>query len=191
MFTVYSQVPWMAQAMTVLVHSPSVDAAEMTAPVQRSLAGVDPDIAVEVATFEQRTGDWVGDRRFVMAALTGFAALALALAGIGIYGLLSFTVAQRTREMGIRAALGAQRAGIVGLMMSRAARIFVAGTAAGLLLAFWMTRAIASMLVDIAPFDPLTWIVTLAVLALCCAVAAFVPAWRAARIDPLVALRSN
>ena len=191
MFTVYSQVPWMAQAMTLLVHSPSVDAPEMTVPVQRSLAGVDPDIAVEVATFEQRTADWVGDRRFIMAALTGFAALALALAGIGIYGLLSFTVAQRTREMGIRAALGAQRAGIVGLMMSRAARIFVAGTAAGLLLAFWMTRAIASMLVDIAPFDPLTWIVTLAVLALCCAVAAFVPAWRAARIDPLVALRSN
>jgi ABC-type antimicrobial peptide transport system permease subunit len=163
----------------------------MAVPVQRSLAGVDPDIAVEVATFEQRTGDWVGDRRFVMAALTAFAALALALAGIGIYGLLSFTVAQRTREMGIRAALGARRAGIVGFMMSRAARIFVAGTAAGLLLAFWMTRAIASMLVDVAPFDPLTWVVTITVLALCCAVAAFVPAWRAARIDPLVALRSN
>jgi predicted permease len=191
MFTLFSQVPWLTSEMTLLAYAPSVDAEEAAVRIQRPLAGVDPDIAVEVSTFERRTGDWVSERRFLMTALTAFAVLALGLAAIGIYGLLSFTVAQRTREMGIRSALGAQRMGIVGLMMSRAARLCLHGTLLGVLLAVGMTRVIRSMLVDVAPTDPATWAVTLAVLGICCAAAAFVPAWRAARTDPLVALRQQ
>jgi predicted permease len=191
MFTLYSQVPWHASEMTLLAYAPGVDAEEATLRIQPPLAGVDPDIAVEVSTFERRTGDWVSERRFLMTALTAFAVLALGLAAIGIYGLLSFTVAQRTREMGIRSALGARRMGIIGLMMSRAARLFLQGTLLGVLLAVAMMRVIGSMLVEVAPTDPLTWAGTLAVLGACCAAAAFVPAWRAARTDPLVALRQQ
>jgi predicted permease len=190
MFTVWSQVPLFAGEMTLLAYAPGMDADELALRLQQPMAQVDPDLAVDVATLEERAGAWTRDRRFIMSALTALAGVALGLAGIGIFGLLSFTVAQRTREMGIRAALGSNRIGIVGLMMSRAARVYGVGVLGGLVLSFWMTRTLRSMLVDVAPADPLSYGVALVTLAVCCALAAFVPAWRAARTDPLVALRA-
>jgi ABC-type antimicrobial peptide transport system permease subunit len=117
--------------------------------------------------------------------------LALLLAMIGVYGMLSYAVAQRTQEIGVRAALGATHGGIVRLIVGSAARVVVPGAAAGLVLAWWLTRLLRGMLVGVTNTDPITWIGAVMVLGTIALAAAYVPARRAARVDPLVALRSG
>lgn len=126
------------------------------------------------------------------AELIGYlAALALLLAGIGIYGVLSFTVAERTREVGIRMALGAHSRSVVRMVVGSGVRLALIGLAAGLLLSAWLTRAIASDLFGITTSDPLTLVGSCAVLLTVVLLATVAPAWRATRIDPIVALRGE
>jgi putative ABC transport system permease protein len=129
------------------------------------------------------------DTQFQSLLLGTFAALALLLAGIGLYGVMSYVVAQRTREIGIRMALGAEREDVLGLVLREGGRLILAGLGIGTLLAFSLTRAISSLLFGIGALDPLTFVAVAALLATVALAAHLFPARRAMKIDPILALR--
>ncbi len=140
-------------------------------------------------TMDSIVSDSMASQRFSMILLTIFAMLALLLASVGIYGVISHVVNQRTREIGIRMALGARRLDVLRMVLGDGARMTLTGAAIGLVAAFGFTRWLASMLFGITPTDPITFV---AVAALLCAIALFacyVPAHRATRVDPMIALR--
>jgi ABC-type antimicrobial peptide transport system permease subunit len=118
-----------------------------------------------------------------------FAALALLLGIIGIYGVFSYLVAQRTREIGLRVALGAQRRDVLVLVMKEGAKFSLAGIAIGLLSAVFVTRSMASQLYGVSPLDPLTYLAVALVMAAVAFLACYVPTRRAMRVDPAIALR--
>jgi ABC-type antimicrobial peptide transport system permease subunit len=124
-----------------------------------------------------------------MTLLAVFAALALLLASIGIYGVLSYLVGQRTQEIGVRMALGAQRADVLRLIMSDGARMALLGMGIGIVAALGLTHLMTSMLFGVRPTDPLTFAAVTLVLGLIALLACYVPAHRAMRVDPTVALR--
>jgi putative ABC transport system permease protein len=128
------------------------------------------------------------DRMF-SGLLVIFSAVALILAAVGLYGVIAYTVARRTHEIGIRMALGAGRSDVLGLVMRRAAILTLAGLAIGLGAAFAVTRMLGSLLFEIDPHDPLTFGGITVLLAAIALVASYVPAYRATRVDPVVALR--
>jgi putative ABC transport system permease protein len=131
-------------------------------------------------------------RRRLYAVLLGvFAAGALALAVIGLYGTISYSVAHRTREIGVRMALGAPRQAVLALVLRQSLRIAVVGIALGLAGAVGLTRYLSGMLFELTPLDPATFAVVVALFAAVAALASLVPARRATRIDPQVALRSE
>lgn len=193
MFVSMKQVPqlWHLSQMTTVVRSrPGVPTGALIGPVREAFRAEDPRLAVEVASMAQRLSGLLSQQRLILALLGGFAILSLLLSAIGLYGLLAFAVARSRREMGIRTALGARRSGILRLVLGRAARVVAAGILAGLLLAFWSTRVLQSLLVDIAPRDATSFVAAVAMLVLVAAAAAFVPAWRATGVDPVETLRS-
>ena len=123
--------------------------------------------------------------------LGGFAAFALAIAAVGLFGVLSYSVAQRSREIGVRTALGAQTVDVVALVLRSGMAITVAGLAAGLAVAGLLVTSLSKILYGVSPFDPLTFVVVPLVLAFAAALACVAPARRAARIDPIRALRAD
>jgi putative ABC transport system permease protein len=131
-------------------------------------------------------------RERLMATLSGFfGVLAVVLATIGLYGVISYTVARRTNEIGLRVALGAQRSDVVGMIMREAGTMLVIGLAVGTVLTLAVARAAESMLYGLKPHDPLTLTLAIVALTLVAAVASFLPAHRAARLDPMAALREE
>jgi putative ABC transport system permease protein len=190
-YVLYRQVPDWEVAMTVIARHAGGNAAAAGVVMRREVRALDPSLAVEPETIEQRLGTLIAERRLVVSVLGAFGALALLLAVIGVYGMLSFAVAQRTQEIGIRAALGADRSRIARLIMLSATRVVLAGVAIGLVLAYWLTRVIESMLVDVTRTDPLAWAGAVALLAVIAYAAAALPARRAARVDPLISIRST
>ena len=133
----------------------------------------------------------VADRRFALELLGVFAAVALLLAAVGIYGVMSYSFSQRTHEVGIRIALGAQRLDILRMALGEGMRIVVIGLASGLVGAAIMTRFFRSMLFNVAPADPATFLTVSAILAGVAFFACYIPAQRATRVNPLVALREE
>jgi ABC-type antimicrobial peptide transport system permease subunit len=131
------------------------------------------------------------ERRFALTVFESFALAALVLAAAGIYGVLAGSVAERTREIGVRSALGATRGRIVGLVLRQGLRLTGLGVALGAAVAVAAARAIAAMLFGISPLDPLTYLGVAALLAAVSAAACAVPAWRAARVDPAETLRAE
>ncbi|MGH9640201.1 MAG: FtsX-like permease family protein, partial [Bryobacteraceae bacterium] len=129
------------------------------------------------------------DTEFQTLLLGSFAALALVLAGIGLYGVMSYVVAQRTREIGIRMALGAEQSGMLRLILFQGARLTLAGLLIGTAAAFALTRSLSSLLFGVHPFDPLTYLCVAILLALVALAACYIPARRATRVDPILALR--
>jgi len=126
-----------------------------------------------------------------LSLLSWFATIAVILAALGIYGVLSYTVAQRARELSVRAALGAQRQQLLGLVVRAGLRVVAVGAAVGVLAAIALTRTIRSMLVDVTANDPLTYAVALVILLMIALAAIVVPARRATRMDPIAALRAE
>ncbi len=134
-------------------------------------------------------GSSLADRRFSMILLVVFAALAVLLASVGIYGVISYVVGQRTHEIGIRMALGARQLDIMRLVLSGAGRLAIIGIVIGLASAIGLTRLMANLLYGVGPNDPLTFIAVPAILISVAFLASYLPARRAAKVDPMVALR--
>jgi predicted permease len=146
-------------------------------------------VMYEVQTMEEVIADTLAERRFSMIVLGVFAALALGLASMGIYGVISYLVGQRTREIGIRIALGAKRGDVLRTVLDEGMKMTVIGVGVGLIASFGLTRLMANLLFGVQATDPLTFAGVAAVLTVVALVACYVPARRAMRVDPIVALR--
>jgi putative ABC transport system permease protein len=170
----------------------SGDPRRLLGSVRAALATVDPALPLSgVHTMEDLLSSSLGQRRFVMLLLGLFAAIALLLASVGIYGVVSFDVARRSQEIGIRMALGAEHTRVLRLVMRQGILLVAAGVALGLLAALALTRLLASQLYGIGTADPLTFGAVAALLLGVAVLATLVPARRAARVDPVVALRAE
>ncbi|HEV7515892.1 MAG TPA: ABC transporter permease, partial [Thermoanaerobaculia bacterium] len=168
------------------------DPAALTAAVRRQVRALDADLPVfDVSTLEQRLAASVAARRFGLLLLGAFAALALALAAVGLSGVIAYAVSERTREIGIRMALGADRGDVLSLVVGKGLAMAAAGVLIGLPVAFGLSRYLASALYGIAPSDPVTYLLIPVVLLTAALFAAYVPARRATRVDPVVALRAE
>jgi predicted permease len=168
------------------------DAGHLGEAVRREVEKVDPNMPVHsISSMDQIIARSMADRRFALELLGVFAAVALLLAAIGIYGVMSYSFSQRTHEIGIRVALGAQRMNILTMAIGEGMQLVVIGLAIGLIGAATMTRFVRAMLFDVSPFDPVTFAVISATLAAVAFLACYVPARRATRVDPLVALREE
>ncbi|HTS11093.1 MAG TPA: ABC transporter permease [Candidatus Limnocylindrales bacterium] len=148
-----------------------------------------PDMPVKFATFAQEMGGWLADRRFLLLLVGLFAAVALALAAVGIYGVVAFSVARRTQEIGIRMALGAQRSDVLRLILGEGARLALIGVAIGVAASLAVTRLMASLLFGVSATDPVTFVVVAVLLPAVALLASYIPARRAMRLDPNTALR--
>ena len=142
-----------------------------------------------IKTMEEAIEESLGARRTVVTLLRLFAGLALVLASLGVYGVISYGVARRTQEFGIRMALGATQWQVLGQVLRPAVLIVSAGVAAGFVAALFCGRLIASELYQVEPYDWITFVTATAILALVAFAAAIVPAWRATKVDPMAALR--
>ncbi len=162
----------------------------MRIPVERELRAVDGQLPIsKERAMEQVVADTVARQNFNMLLLSIFAGVALVLAAIGIYGLVSYSVQQRTQELGIRMALGADRGSMLRLVLTQGMKLMIIGVVLGLALAYAMTRLLASLLYGVKATDPATFGAVAGVLALVALLAAFIPARRATAIDPAIALR--
>lgn len=169
----------------------SIDEAALTATVRRAVEAVDPQVPLEVRPVEQLVAARVADRRFTMLVISGFAVIALFLAVIGIYGVVSYTVAQRTREIGIRLALGASPAAMLRMVVGAAMRTVVPGLALGALLTAAASGTLRSMLYQMSPLEPVSLLGAGGVLAIAALASCVVPGVRATRVDPIVSMRSE
>jgi putative ABC transport system permease protein len=167
----------------------SVNPQVMAGWITREFAALDPALPVTIGRMQRRVGRLVDRPRFNALLLTLFAAMGVLLAAIGLYGVMAFLVGQRTAEIGVRMALGATPGAIVKLVLSRAAAWTLSGALAGLVGSLFATRAIQSLLFDVPARDPWTFAVVLPVLLLIALGAASIPTLRAARVDPMTALR--
>jgi putative ABC transport system permease protein len=171
---------------------PGVAPASLAAAVAATVEGLDPDQPVHtVQTFDRLVSDSMAGRRFAMVLLGAFAAFALVLALTGLYSVMSYTVAQRTHEMGVRMALGAQPRRLQAMIVGQGMRLLGLGLALGIALSLAVTGLMASILYGVRATDPLTFIAVAVLLGATAFVASFIPARRAARVDPLTALRSE
>jgi putative ABC transport system permease protein len=168
------------------------DPLKMTRAVRNAVQSVDKDIPLSaIKSMDELIGTSVGQRRLSMILLGIFSGIALLLASIGIYGVMSYSVAQRAREMGIRMALGAERGRVLGLVVGQGMALVGLGVVIGLLGAFALTRLLGSQLYSVAPTDPGTFAAVAALLSAIALAATLPPALRATRVDPVVALREE
>jgi len=175
-----------------LVVKTATAAASLVAPVRETVLGLDPEQPVfDLKTMDARLDETLAKRRAPMLLLGIFSGIALLLAALGVYGVLAFSVGQRQQEIGIRMALGAQRADIVGLILRQGVILVVLGVALGLAGYFALSRVIGQLLYGVAPTDLATLLLAPAILALVALGACLIPARRATRLDPLGALRSE
>ena len=179
------------RAMSLVVRGRE-DAASLAAAVRRAVWSVDPDQpVVRVATMEDLVARSEANRRFALLLFEAFGAAAVALAAIGIYGVLAGGVAERTREIGIRAALGASRRGVLLMVIRQGLSLVAVGAGFGLIGAALASRALGSLLYGVSRLDPATYLGGLVALGLVAVAASAVPAWRAALVDPAVTLRGE
>jgi putative ABC transport system permease protein len=167
-----------------------VEPASLTRAVKRELASIDAALPLSrVSTMEELASRSIAAQRFNMLLLGSFAALGLVLAAIGIYGVMSYTVAQSTREIGIRMALGAQARGVLRLVTAQGMGLALIGMALGLAASLALTRLMEGLLFGVSTADPATFALYSVILAAVALVACLIPARRATKVNPLVALR--
>ena len=175
--------------MNLLVKS-NVDPAAMISAIRSAVASVDKDQAIfAISTMDQLRSDSVATQRLTLVVLGAFSALALILAAIGIYGVISYSVAQRTHEIGIRIALGAQRGDVLRMVLKQGVQIALIGVALGFAVSIGLTRLMSSLLFSVGADDPATFASAAILLALVALFACYIPARRALRVDPMIALR--
>ena len=180
-----------ARAVDLVVRA-SGDPAALADPVRRTIGRVDPDLPVrQLRTLESAMAEGLADRRFLTSLLAGFAAAGTLLAALGIYGVMAFVVGRRTREIGIRVALGAERSAILGSVLREAMGQAAIGLALGIAGAAALGGVLRAQLFGLEPTDPVTFAGACAALLAVALVASAIPAWRAARVDPTVALQSE
>ncbi|HSJ26174.1 MAG TPA: ABC transporter permease [Longimicrobiales bacterium] len=182
---------WDRMGAAALVVRTSGRPGALVAPLRSRIRALDADVPVEVATFQQRMGERLADRRFMLLVLGSFAGVALVLAAIGIHGVVAMAVSRRTREIGIRAALCAERSRILWLVSRGTMLSVLAGAAVGLAGALALSRVVAAFLYDVSTVDPLTFTGVAALLLAVAAVAVLLPAARATRIPPRSALMAE
>jgi predicted permease len=188
-YTPLSQTP---SATGTLLLRTRMEPASLATSAERVIHDIDPGLAVfAVEPLDRTISRSVSQRRFTAFLLGAFAALAVILAAIGVHGLLSYNVAQRRQEIGIRIALGAGRGAVLGLILREGVGIIFAGLIGGLAGAVVLTRLLQALLFGVSPTDPLSFVVVAAVLTAVAVVATLLPARRAARVDPLPALRTE
>lgn len=188
----YQQLPMrMAYFVTTLVRLEAGASVEQVAPrLRAAVRALDADVPAELAAMTSFVERSVADRRFAVLLITAFGAMALLLAAVGIYGALAQTVAARTQEIGVRMALGARAASVVAFVLRGALVAVASGAAAGLVAAVLLARVLDSLLYEIEPTDFTTYVGVIAALGAVAVVAAIVPAHRATRVDPVVAMRT-
>jgi putative ABC transport system permease protein len=185
----YGQLPWGFGMVTIRAQG---DPLAAVGTLRRELSAIDPNIALaQISSMEQAAAQSIATDNLIAVLLTAFAVLALALAAVGIFGVLSYTVMQRTRELGLRMALGAQRSDVLGLVLRETTPLMGVGIGAGVAIGLGATQLMRAILFEVQPTDPVTFIGVPLVLALVGVVAALLPARRASKVDPLIALRSE
>ncbi|MBK9316621.1 MAG: ABC transporter permease [Acidobacteria bacterium] len=187
MFLPLSQVP--SRRLFLTVRS-STDPASIVPPVRRILASIDPQLApANLTTMEEIASESLSLQRFTLLLIGIFATLALILAAAGIYGVMSFAVTQRTREIGIRMALGAQSQSIIKMIISQGMLVALFGVLFGLVGAFGLTRLMSSLLFEVSEIDPVTFVAVALLMLIIAFPACLIPARRAVVVDPLITLR--
>jgi putative ABC transport system permease protein len=186
----YVPIDQSADSYVTLVIRSTVDPTALAASVARTVRAVDRDVPVwSVATMDQLLAGTLAQRRFVMSLLAGFAALALALAIVGIYSVMAYAVAQRTHEIGVRIALGALRGDVVRMVVREGGLLVAIGVVSGLAGVAALSRGVRSVLYDVSATDPAILALVTALLAAASLLACYLPARRATRVDPMEALR--
>jgi putative ABC transport system permease protein len=192
MYIPYQQFPWLMDGPKHLVVRTvgNVRPQTLVRSVVQEIHRIDKDQPVaDIATMEQIALEPVAQRRMVMALLVSFAGLALILSTLGIYSVLSYSIAQRTREIGLRMALGAQHGNVLRLVVAGGARLAALGIAVGLSASLALTQLMKVLLFGVRPIDPFTFYAVIALLAVTSILACYIPARRAMRVDPIEALR--
>jgi putative ABC transport system permease protein len=190
-YVAMGQWPWVDDAQSLVVRATG-DAAALAPAIKRAIWSVNRDQPIlRVATMDRLIAASEAQRRFALRIFEMFALAALALAAVGIYGVVASSVAERTREIGVRAALGASRPDILALVLRQGMTLAGIGIAIGLAGAAVATRALATLLFGVRSLDPLTYIGVMLLLAVVAAIACAAPAWRAARVDPSITLRQE
>jgi len=181
------QLMWGPPTLTIRTQG---DPNNITGEIRKILASMDPDAPLyDVRTMEDYLALDLGRARFQSVLLGLFAGIALLLTAVGLYGVMSFTVVQRTSEIGIRMALGANKKDVLRMILARSFSMTGLGLLVGILGAFALTRLLSSLLYEVGPADPLTFVAVALILGTVSLLASYVPAWRAAKVDPMVALR--
>ncbi|MGH9940549.1 MAG: FtsX-like permease family protein, partial [Blastocatellia bacterium] len=184
-----SQFMFSVQSMSMVVRA-STEPTALTSAIRQAVKAVDPQQPIyQVQTMEEVIANSISNQRLNMLLLGLFAALAALLAALGIYGVMSYTVAQNTREVGIRMALGAQARDVLRLVVGQGMALTLLGVAVGLAGAFALTRWLETLLFGVRPTDPLTFVGVSVMLIVVALVSCAIPAWRATKVDPLIALR--
>jgi putative ABC transport system permease protein len=191
MYTAFAQAPWPSVDLVVRM-SAGAPAANAAAALRAAVRQVDPEQAVaRIQTLDELLAGSASKTRFVLALLALFAGLALLLAAVGLYGVMSWSVGERTHEIGIRMALGARRGEVLGMVVRQGAGLILTGVGSGLLLAWALARLIARLLFTVSPTDPVTFAAVPLLLAAVAFAATWLPAQRATRVDPLLALKAE
>jgi putative ABC transport system permease protein len=178
-------------ALTFVVRTQN-DPANLTSAIRREIRALNPDMRQPwISVYRQTLYDATAAQRTYRNYLMGFAAVGLVLSALGIYGVLAYSVARRTREIGIRMAVGAERRHVMNMVVGEGARLIFVGVVLGLVAAFWLTKLLQRQLFNVSPHDPVVLAAVIGVLVVVALVACWLPARRAAKVDPMVALRAE
>jgi predicted permease len=185
----FAQQPWSRVYLAVRTDG---DPADFPSTVRRAVASVDPTVVLSsIQTLDAKLAGITAPPRFRAFVLDSFAGLCLAVSAIGLYGVIAYSVAQRTMEIGIRMALGARTADVMGMVLREGAMLGVIGAVVGLGAAYAVTRLLASLLYGVTPTDPISFALAAVILLIVAFLASYLPARRAAQVDPLVALKAE